>query len=113
MNNVPSSFVAEIPLQYPITTAGGVLIEKITLRRGKRADLRAAARFSDNEADQESFLFSRLTGLTMEDLDQIDIADNAELVRRFRDMVGNAAPRSGDPAESGRVAADRPEAAAI
>jgi len=81
--------MVEIILKHPITAADGLRIEKLTMRRGKRADLRAAAKFSDNEADQEAFLFASLTGLTMEDIDQLDLADNTELVRQFREMAGN------------------------
>ena len=103
---------AQIALQHPFTSAAGVHIEKITLRRGKRADLRAANKFSNDEFEQESFLFSRLTGLAMEDLDELDLVDNTELVRRFRGMVGNGPAQSDDSSAGGRVASGGSEAAA-
>ncbi|UGA40702.1 phage tail assembly protein [Chromobacterium haemolyticum] len=54
----------------------------------KRADLKAASHHSQDDADQEDFLFARMTGLTLEDIDQLDIADSRALADCFRDMVG-------------------------
>jgi len=81
----------EVALKYPFTSAAGVRIERICLRRAKRADLRAANQFSRDEVDQETFLFARLSGLTMEDLDNLDMEDNDEMVRRFRQQHGKSA----------------------
>jgi len=81
----------ELPLKYPFTSAAGVRIERMSLRRAKRADLRAANQFSRDEIDQETFLFARLSGLTMEDMDNLDMEDNDEMVRRFREQHGKSA----------------------
>lgn len=77
----------EIKLKFPFTTATGQQIDKLTVRRAKRADMKAAAKYSKDEADQEDFLFARLTGLTLEDIDQLDLADSKTLQDTFRSMV--------------------------
>jgi len=88
--------VTEIVLKHPFTSASGVRIERLTLRRAKRADLRASHQYSKEELDRDTFMFARLTGLTMEDIDNLDLEDNDRLVRRFRDLHGGADDRSGD-----------------
>jgi hypothetical protein len=77
----------EITLKHPFTNAAGQRIEKLTVRRAKRADMKAAAKHSKDEAEQEDFLFSRITGLTLEDIDQLDLADSRSLQDTFRQMV--------------------------
>lgn len=89
-------------LQFPFTNAAGQRIESLTIKRLKRGDLKAAHKHSNDDADQEDFLFARMTGLTLEDIDQLDIADSKALSDAFRDMVGG-----GDkPAAAGQVPAD-------
>ncbi|QND84166.1 Phage tail chaperone E [Chromobacterium vaccinii] len=78
----------KIKLQYPFTNAAGQSIETLEIKRLKRADLKAASRHSQDDADQEDFLFARMTGLTLEDIDQLDIADSRALADSFRQMVG-------------------------
>ncbi|MFN3437792.1 MAG: phage tail assembly protein [Acidovorax sp.] len=84
----PDSTPVEIPLKFPIQS-GGQRIDKLTMRRGKRADMKAAAKHSKDDADQEDFLFARLTGLTLEDIDALDLADSKVLQDSFRRMVGD------------------------
>lgn len=79
---------ATIPLKHPVTTAEGKRIESLNIRRPKRKDIKAAQKFSKDEVDQEDFLFARLTGLTIEDLDELDAQDSAALQDSFRSMVG-------------------------
>ncbi len=79
----------DIKLKYPFTNAAGQRIDTLTVRRPKRADMKAAAKYSKDEADQEDFLFAQITGLTLEDIDQLDLADSKALQDTFRDMVGN------------------------
>jgi hypothetical protein len=76
-----------ISLQFPFTTAAGVRIESLELPRPKRSDLKAAQKFSNDAIDQEDFLFCRLTGLVVEDLDQLDVADNKALSDAFQAMA--------------------------
>ena len=64
-------------------------IEKLTIRRAKRADMKAATKYSKEDAEQEDFLFAQITGLTMEDIDQLDLADSKALTDSFRKMVDN------------------------
>jgi len=83
----------EFTLKHPFTTAAGVRIERISLRHARRADLRAANQFSKDEFEQETFLFARLAGLTMEDVDKLALEDNAQWVQWFRGQLGHSAPR--------------------
>lgn len=78
-----------IALKYPFKNAAGQLIETLTLKRGKRADAKAADKYSKDMAEQEDFLFARLTGLALEDIDQLDLADSKALTDAFRNMLGN------------------------
>ncbi|WP_432719842.1 phage tail assembly protein [Jeongeupia wiesaeckerbachi] len=78
----------ELQLKHPFTSAAGVTIDKLNIRRAKRADMKAASKYSKDEADQEDFLFAQITGLTLEDIDQLDVADSKALQDSFRAMVG-------------------------
>ncbi|KMN33073.1 MULTISPECIES: phage tail assembly protein [Chromobacterium] len=77
-----------LKLQFPFTNAAGERIESLTITRLKRGDLKAAHQHSKDDADQEDFLFARMTGLLLEDIDQLDIADSRVLADCFRAMVG-------------------------
>ena len=79
----------QITLKHPFTNAAGQRIEKLTVRRAKRADMKAAAKYSKDDAEQEDFLFAQITGLTLEDIDQLDLADSKALQDSFRSMVDN------------------------
>lgn len=92
----------QIKLQFPFTNAAAQRIESLTVKRLKRGDLKAAHKHSKDDADQEDFLFARMTGLTLEDIDQLDIADSKTLSDAFRDMVGGG----NKPAAAGQVPAD-------
>ena len=78
---------ADILLKFPIQS-GGSRIEKLTMRRGTRKDMKEAHKFSVDEAEQEDFLFARLCGVTLEDIDALDLADSKALQDAFRAMVG-------------------------
>lgn len=80
-----------IPLKFPFKSATGSTIASLTLRRGKRKDIAAAAKYSDDPAEQEDFLMARLTDLTIEDIGELDIADSKRLTDSFRDMVDGVA----------------------
>ncbi|AXF13735.1 phage tail assembly protein [Paraburkholderia caledonica] len=69
----------DIPLKYPFRNAAGETIATLALRRGKRKDMKAAAKYSDDAGEQEDFLFARLTGLTIEDIEELDLADSKAL----------------------------------
>ncbi|AAQ59148.1 phage tail assembly protein [Chromobacterium violaceum] len=79
--------MSKYTLKFPFTNAGGQHIETIEMRRLKRSDLKAAVQFSKDDVDQEDFLLARLSGLTMEDIGQLDIADSRALTDFFRRMA--------------------------
>ena len=81
---MPSRYI----LQYPFKTAEGKEITSLDLHRLTRGDLRRAMKHSKDDADQETFLLARMCGLTLEDTDNIDLADSVNLVGSFRRMVG-------------------------
>lgn len=76
---------AVVKLKYPVRLATGEMLEKLSLRRPKVGDIRAAANLA-TDAEQELFIFARLTGLVPEDLDALDFVDYQELQRVFRTM---------------------------
>ena len=76
-----------ITLKHPFTNAAGQRVEKLTVRRLKRGDLKAAAKHSSDDGEQEDFLFARMTGLTLEDIEQLDMADSKVMQDTFRQMV--------------------------
>ncbi len=91
-----------IPLKFPFTNPAGQRIEKLDVRRATRGDVKLANKHSTDEGEQEDFLFSRITGLVMEDIDMLDLADSKVLSEVFRTMVDG-----GDVvAAVGRSAAD-------
>lgn len=77
----------KIKLQYPIKSATGQTITEITLRRAARGDLKASQKYSTDLGEQEDFLFARLSGLTMEDIELMDLADSETVTTNFREMV--------------------------
>lgn len=74
-----------VKLKYPVRLATGQTLTELTLRRPKVGDIRAAAHLG-SDAEQELFIFARLTGLVPEDLDALDFADYKEIQRVFRLM---------------------------
>jgi len=84
----------DFALKYPFTNSAGVRIERLSLRRARRADFRAAAQYSRDDFEQETFLFARLSGLTLEDLDNLDMEDNNQLVQRFRSLLDKSAAQA-------------------
>lgn len=75
----------QIKLNYPITTPTGEQKE-LTLNRPKAKDLRAVGQFKD-DAEREIHLFARLTGLMVEDIEELDLSDYAQLQKAFQEMV--------------------------
>jgi hypothetical protein len=92
----------EIPLKHTITSATGEKISKLTLIRPTRKDLKLAQKHSKDEVEMEDLLFSRLTGLPVEDLDLLDIEDNTQLTNCFRRMQRGS---GGSPEAAGRNSA--------
>lgn len=80
-----------VNLKSPIKTGKGEL-SQITLRRAKVRDLKEVQRMGLPDADQELMMIARLSEekLTQEDVEELDLADYAEVQRVFRQLVGQA-----------------------
>ncbi|MGO1073231.1 phage tail assembly protein [Lysobacter sp. CA199] len=76
----------KLPLKFPFTTAGGVQISALNLRRPKVRDLKQSQRDGGTQGDQEVALFALIAGLTPEDMDEMDAADYTTLQARFQQM---------------------------
>lgn len=74
-----------IKLDYPIQDGNGKTITELKVRRAKAKDLRSAQN-QKNEADQEFYLLSVLTGLVMEDIAELDIADYQKVQSTLKEM---------------------------
>lgn len=98
-----------IPLKFPFKSASGEQIKSLPITRLKRKDLSNAQSNSKDEAAMEDHLVAKMTGLTMEDLMDLDIADSKTVSAVFREMVSG-----GDIAAFlGRGAATGTEDAAV
>ena len=79
----------EITLEFPLTLPDGTVVEKLTLRRAKVRDMKAAQRRGDTPEEREIALFALLCtpALAPEDLEGMDLADYGQLQRHFQGMV--------------------------
>ncbi|BBD77241.1 phage tail assembly protein [Hydrogenophilus thermoluteolus] len=77
----------DITLKHPVKLATGQTIGKVTLRRPKVKDLKAAQRVSDKAEEQELALIALLAGLTPEDIEELDLADYKAIAESFRAML--------------------------
>ncbi|TBV10261.1 phage tail assembly protein [Stutzerimonas kirkiae] len=77
-----------IPLKFPFKAGTGETISKLPVRRLKRKDIAAAQKHSKDDAVIEDHLLARMTGLTLEDLGELDIADSKVVTEVFREVVG-------------------------
>lgn len=87
-----------LTLKFPITSGDGRLITELALRRPKRKDLAVASKHSSDPIEAETFLFARISGVTLEDIEELDLADNKALTDLFRSMES----AGGGAAELGR-----------
>ncbi|HBP6804010.1 TPA: phage tail assembly protein [Pseudomonas aeruginosa] len=76
-----------IRLLFPFTSASGERIEELSIRRLKRRDLLDAQRHTKDEAEIEDHLACKMTGLTLEDLGELDLADSRTVTEVFRELV--------------------------
>ena len=81
MNANAPALRQEFILQFPYKLATGALLDKVTLRRPKVRDLKAAQKRGDNPGDVEVVLVSLICEppLTPEDIDDMDHKDYAVL----------------------------------
>lgn len=84
-----TSSTTAITLKHPFKNAAGQQISALVVRRPTRKDLKLAQKSSKDEVEMEDLLFSRLTGMPIEDLDMLDVEDNRQLVDCFRKMRGD------------------------
>lgn len=77
----------DITLKHPVKLATGQTLGKVTLRRPKVKDLKAAQRVSDKPEEQELALIAQLAGLTPEDIEELDLADYKAIAESFRAML--------------------------
>lgn len=77
-----------ITLKFPFKNAAGTLIDSLPLIRLKRKDIAAAQAHTKDEAELEDLLVAKMTGLPLEDLAELDIADSARVSGVFREMAG-------------------------
>jgi len=97
-----------ISLKFPFTNTLGERISELPIQRLKRKDIAEAQRHTKDEAALEDMLLAKMTGLTVEDLLELDIADSKVVADVFREMAGggdlaavlgrNAAPGTADAA---------------
>lgn len=75
-----------ITLKHPFTNAEGKEIKTLTVKSLKRKDLKASVKHSSDQIEQEDFLFALSTGLTIEDIEELHVADSNQLSEAFREM---------------------------
>ncbi|KHS67350.1 phage tail assembly protein [Pectobacterium brasiliense] len=90
-------------LSIPYSTAAGVKLESLSLRRLQVKDLKAVRKISDKAEDWDDLLIARSSGLPPEDLDGMDLADYLALQKRFQHLTGVVA--SSENTDSGAGAA--------
>lgn len=93
----------ELELKYAFTSASGTRITKLTLRRPKVKDLKAAARHGSSAEDREIGLFAILSGLVPEDLQEMDLLDYERLQDAFRGMLDRPGNPVGQDGAAGTV----------
>lgn len=76
-----------IPLKFPFTSAAGKKITSLPITRLKRKDISAAQSHTKDEGVMEDLLLAKMTGMTVEDLLDLDIADSKTVTEVFREMV--------------------------
>jgi uncharacterized protein (DUF58 family) len=91
---VPQGMVC-ITLDTPLNTPNGT-VSTITLRRGKAKDMMAAQRAEKDPARGEILLISMLAQekVTPEDLEELDMADLAEVQAAFQSLFVRQSSRA-------------------
>jgi hypothetical protein len=77
-----------IPLKFPFKNALGEKINSLPITRLKRKDIAAAQTHAKDDAGVEDHLVAKMTGMTLEDLGELDIADSKVVSEVFREMAG-------------------------
>lgn len=82
-----------IPLQYPVN-AGGKQIDAITVTRPKLKTQLAAMKAPGSDADKEVVLFASLTGLTPDQLGELDMVDYTAIQKAYKGFLSSASQTS-------------------
>jgi hypothetical protein len=75
-----------IKLDYPLTI-DGKQVSELSVRRPKVKDQRNAEKAATDNAGQEISLFSALTGINPEDLEELDMADYTKLQQAYSSFL--------------------------
>jgi len=78
----------ELELLHPVKLATGETLKSVTIHTLRRKDLTAAQRHGKDESVMEELLLAKMTGLTLEDLGELHIADARRVAERFQAMLG-------------------------
>jgi hypothetical protein len=106
----PADLGQPYALRFPFATPGGAKVEQASASRLRRADFKAATRFAPHDAlRQEDFLLAKMTGLNPDDIGRLDAVDNAEVMRRFRYVLGRSGYLEGGGPAAAAGAADSTE----
>ena len=76
----------KITLDHPLTI-DGKQVSELSMRRPKVKDQRNAEKAAADDAGREIHLFSALTGVNPEDLEELDMADYVKLQRQYSDFL--------------------------
>lgn len=93
----------EIVLKAPFTSASGALIERVAVRRAKVKDLKAAARITKDAVEQALVIAARVADLTIEDLEEMDLADFGRIQDTFQEWTNPAGGTVADAGATGEV----------
>ncbi len=76
-------------LKCPITTVTGETLNEVPVKWLKRGDMAEAQRMvnANKSLDVETLLMAKMTGLKLEDIDNLGLYDYAELTYYFLGMV--------------------------
>jgi len=93
MSNKPADDLDTLPLPelellHPVKLATGETLKKVPIHTLLRKDLTAAQRHGKDETLMEELLLAKMTGLTVEDLGELHIADARRVAERFQAMLG-------------------------
>ncbi len=78
-----------VELLYPIDTPMGGKITEVTLKRVKQKTMKAIRSQHKKEPEEMGdAMLAHSSGLTLEDIGEMDMADYTYLSERFSDMVG-------------------------
>lgn len=76
----------KIKLLFPIRDGEGKEITELNVRRAKVRDIKRMNELQGSDADKEVYMLALLTGLVPEDLEDLDIADYANVQKAFTEM---------------------------